>query len=149
MLRTGLRFWSPDGARIAFVSKHGEDETGGLYVIDPRGGEAEKIVELPYGIAIAKWMPDNKRVVAATRVIPELAGQFGKSDQAMRKEIRRRKDSKLTAQVTERRQYRYWDHVLTDNLAHRLLVVNVDTKELMDLTPKWGSAVQLQRRSHL
>jgi hypothetical protein len=82
-------------------------------------------------------------------VIPELAGQFGKSDQAMRKEIRRRKDSKLTAQVTERRQYRYWDHVLTDNLAHRLLVVNVDTKELMDLTPKWGSAVQLQRRSHL
>jgi dipeptidyl aminopeptidase/acylaminoacyl peptidase len=80
----GAPVWSPDGARIAFVSKRGEDETGGLYVIEPRGGEAEKIVELPYGIATPKWMPDSKRVVAATRVIPELAGKFSKSDQAKR-----------------------------------------------------------------
>ena len=134
----GSPVWSPDGARIAFVSKRGEDETGGLYVIEPRGGEAEKIVELPYGITTPKWMPDSRRLVAATRVIPELVGKFSKSDQAaMRKEIKRRKDSKMTAQVTEHRQYRYWDHALTDNLAHRLLVVNVETKELTDLTPKW------------
>ena len=134
----GSPVWSPDGARIAFISKRGEDETGGLYVIDPRGGEAEKIVELPYGITTPKWMPDSKRLVAATRVIPELVGKFSKRDQAaMRKEIKRRKDSKMTAQVTEHRQYRYWDHALTDNLAHRLLVVNVETKVLADLTPKW------------
>ena len=50
----GSPVWSPDGARIAFVSKRGEDETGGLYVIEPRGGEAEKIVELPYGITTPK-----------------------------------------------------------------------------------------------
>ena len=95
-------------------------------------------MELPYGITTPKWMPDSKRLVAATRVIPELVGKFSKSDQAaMRKEIKRRKDSKMTAQVTEHRQYRYWDHALTDNLAHRLLVVNVETKVLADLTPKW------------
>ena len=134
----GSPAWSPDGARIAFVSKRGEDETGGLYVIEPGGGEAEKIVELPYGITTPKWMPDSKRLVAATRVIPELVGNLSKSDQAaMRKEIKRRKDSKMTAQVTEHRQYRYWDHALTDNLAHRLLLINVETKELRDLTPKW------------
>src|SRR6185503_6405760 len=93
----GSPAWSPDGARIAFVSKRGEDETGGLYVIEPRGGEAEKIVELPYGITTPKWMPDSKRLVAATRVIPELVGNLSKSDQAaMRKEIKRRKDSKMT-----------------------------------------------------
>ncbi len=62
----GAPAWSPDGARIAFVSKRGEDETGGLYVIEPRGGEAEKIVELPYSVTGPKWMPDSKRVVVAT-----------------------------------------------------------------------------------
>jgi len=83
-------------------------------------------------------VPDSKRVVVATTVIPELAGRFSKSDQAaMRKEMKRRKDSKMTAQVTEHRQYRYWDQSLTDNLAHRLLVVNVETRELADLMPKW------------
>ena len=57
----GAPAWSPDGARIAFVSKRGEDETGGLYVIQPGGGEAEKIVELPFSVTGPKWMPDSKQ----------------------------------------------------------------------------------------
>ncbi len=136
--------WSPDGARIAFVSKRGDDESNALYVIQPGGGEAEEIVELPYGVTAPQWMPDSNRVIVATRAIPELAGTFSKSDQAaMRKEIKRRKDSKMTAKVTEHRQYRYWDQSLTDNLAHRLLVVNVETKEVTDLTPKWDRLFSL------
>ena len=112
--------WSPDGARIAFVSKRGDDEVDALYVIRTDGGEAEKIIELPYAITTPKWMPDGKRIVAATRVIPEVAGKLQKSDlAAMRKEVKRRKESKMTAKVTEHRQYRYWDQPLTDNLAHR------------------------------
>ena len=51
-------------------------------------------------------------------------------------EARRRKDSKMTAKATENRQYRYFDSWLTDNLASRLLVVDVATKEFRDLTPK-------------
>ena len=55
----------------------------------------------------------------------------------MKKEMKRRRDSKMTAQVTENRQYRYFDRYLTDNLAHRLVLVNVETKELRDLTPRY------------
>jgi len=51
----GAPVWSPDGARIAFVSKRGEDETSGLYMIEPGGGEAEKIVELPFSVTGPKW----------------------------------------------------------------------------------------------
>lgn len=40
--------WSPDGRRIAFVSKRGEDQATALYVIPTDGGEAEKILELPF-----------------------------------------------------------------------------------------------------
>ncbi len=130
--------WSPDGTRIAFTSKRGEDASASLYVINLAGGEPEKLLELPYGVAQPKWMPDGTGVIVATTVIPELAGSLAQADlAAMKKEIKRRADSKMTAKVTEDRQYRYFDHWLTDNLASRLVLVNVTTKEFKDLTPKW------------
>lgn len=130
--------WSPDGGRIAFVSKRGEDEMATLYVIPVDGGEAEKLVELPWGVAAPQWLPDGKGIVFATQAIPELAGTFAKADlAAMKKEAKRRKDSKMTAYVTEYRQYRFFDKNLTDNLANRLLKIDVDSKVLTDLTPKY------------
>lgn len=135
--------WSPDGTRLVFVSKRGDDETASLYVMHIDGGEPEKILELPYAVAGPRWLPDSQGVIVATTVIPALAGTWTKNDlAAVKKEIKRRKDSKMTAKVTEDRQYRYWDHWLTDNLASRLLLVNVATKELKDLTPKWDRLFQ-------
>ncbi|MBI2518013.1 MAG: S9 family peptidase [Opitutae bacterium] len=134
----GSPAWSPDGKRIAFTSKRGDDESPSLYVMPVDGGEPEKILELPYGIGHPKWLPDGHAVVVYTTVIPELAGSWAKTDlAAMKKEIKRRKDSKMTAKATENRQYRYFDHYLTDNLANRLLLVDVATKEFKDLTPQW------------
>jgi dipeptidyl aminopeptidase/acylaminoacyl peptidase len=113
--------WSPDGQRIAFISKRGEDENASLYVLRMDGGEPEKILELPFGVSSPQWLPDGQSIVVATTVIPELAGTLASTDlAAIKKEIKRRKDSKMTAKVTENRQYRYFDHYLTDNLAHRL-----------------------------
>lgn len=128
--------WSPDGKRVAFISKRGEDETSALYVIAVDGGEAEEILEMPFALASPKWLPDGQHIVVGTSVITELAGTFAKTNlAAMKKEVKRRKDSKMTAKVTEDRQYRYFDKYLTDNLASRLLRVNVASKEVKDLTP--------------
>ncbi len=130
--------WSPDGRRIAFISKRGEDENASLYVVRTDGGEPEKILELVTGVASPKWLPDGTGVIVATTVIPELAGTLSKADlAAMKKEFKRRRESKMTAKVTEDRQYRYFDHWLTDNLASRLVRVDIATKEIKDLTPKW------------
>ncbi|HTL68630.1 MAG TPA: S9 family peptidase [Lacunisphaera sp.] len=135
--------WSPDGTRLAFVSKRGDDEAVGLYLIRLDGGEARKVLELPYGVANPKWLPDGKAIVVATTVIPEIAGALGQDDlAAMKKEIKRRRESKMTAKVTENRQFRYFDHWLTDNLASRLLRVNPETGEFKDLTPKWDRLFQ-------
>ncbi|MBI2813463.1 MAG: S9 family peptidase [Opitutae bacterium] len=130
--------WSPDGTRLAFTSKRGDDEAAALYVMRTDGGEPEKILELPFGVSAPRWLPDGTGLVVVTTVIPELAGKLAKEDlAAMKKEIKRRKDSQMTAKVTEHRQYRYFDHYITDSAAHRLLVVTLATREIRDLTPKW------------
>ena len=139
----GSPAWSPDGTRIAFVSKRGEDKVAALYVIRTDGGEADRILELPFALSNPRWMPDGQRVIMATTCIPGLVGSWTKENiAAMEKEVKRRTDTKMTAKVTEDRHYRYWDHWLTDTVANRLLLVNTATKEFKDLTPKWDRLFQ-------
>lgn len=140
----GSPTWSPDGSRIAFVSKRGEDKAAALYVIRTDGGEAEKILELPFALSNPRWMPDGNGVVLATTCIPSLVGTWTKDNiAAMEKEMKRRTDTKMTAKVTEDRAYRYWDHWLTDTVANRLLLVNTTTKDFKDLMPKWDRLFQV------
>lgn len=140
----GAPAWSPDGTRIAFTSKRADDEGNALYVLRLDGGEAEKIVELSYPVGQPRWLPDSRRVVVLTRVIPELAGKLGEEDlAAMRKEIKRRKDSKMTARVSEARAFRFWDQWLTENLAHRLVLVDTATGEIRDLLPGFDRLLTL------
>ena len=130
--------WSPDGKRIAFVSKRGQDENSSLYIIPVDGGEAEKILELPFAISSPTWLPDGNHILVGTTVIPEVAKNWSSTNQsAMKKEVKRRKDSKVTAKVTEDRQFRYFDRYLTEKLASRLLKINRITGEITDLTPNY------------
>lgn len=134
--KDGAPVWSPDGSRIAFVSKRGDDEAAALYVIPVDGGEAEEVLEMPFGLVAPRWLPDGRHLVVATSVIPELAGTLAPSDRAaMKKEAKRRKDSKMTARATEDRTYKFFDHYLTDGLASRLIKVEVGTRNVTDLTP--------------
>lgn len=130
--------WSPDGKRIAFVSRRGDDDATALYVIAADGGEARRVAGSPYGLRAARWLT-NGRLAALTQVIPELAGKLSRADlDAVRKEMRRRRDAPLTARVTEDRQYRFWDHPLAEGVADKLVAIDAETGGFTDLTPGWN-----------
>jgi dipeptidyl aminopeptidase/acylaminoacyl peptidase len=128
--------WSHDGTRVAFVAKRGSDETAALYVIPVDGGEAERVLELPYGVANPRWLPGDAAIVFGTRVDPALAGSLdAASFAAMKQQAKRRATTKMTAYTTEVQQYRWFDRNLTDGLASRLVRVDLAGGRLTDLTP--------------
>ncbi len=126
----GSPAWSPDGGWIAFTAKR-EGERSQLHVIRADGGEAVRLTDMPLGASSPAWMPDGRRIVFVSQVIPALAADLD----SMRAEIDRRKECKVTAKVTEDRFYRYWDHWLTDGYIPHIFMIDVESKELTDLTP--------------
>jgi dipeptidyl aminopeptidase/acylaminoacyl peptidase len=122
--------WSPDGSRVAFVSKRGDDEAAALYAIPIGGGEARRVASAPYGFRAPKWL-SNARIAALTQVLGDLSGKLEKGDlEAMRKEMKRRKDSLMTGRATEDRQYRFWDRTLAEGVADKLVAVDAESGSL-------------------
>jgi dipeptidyl aminopeptidase/acylaminoacyl peptidase len=58
--------WSPDGRYLAFLSARGDEEErkkgGQVWLLDRRGGEAQKLTDLKGGVADYAWSPDGKRL---------------------------------------------------------------------------------------
>ncbi len=55
--------WSPDGTRIAYISKReGEKEKPQLYLLAAEGGEPRRVCVMPNGAMAAEWSPDGARL---------------------------------------------------------------------------------------
>ncbi len=125
--------WSPCGRKMAFTARR-EGEKAQLHIISLDGGEAVELTSMPLGVYDPKWLPGGNGIVFVSQVIPGYEGALD----SMRVEIERRKNSRITAKVTEDRFYRYWDHWLTDGYVSHLFLIDLDTKEVTDLMPGWG-----------
>jgi dipeptidyl aminopeptidase/acylaminoacyl peptidase len=122
--------WSPDGGRLAFVSRRDEDKAAQVYVIDLAGGEAQRVTDMPLGVTDVKWLPDGRRLAFVSHVI---AG--AESPDATRKAVEARDKNKVKARVTENRLYRYWDRWLTDDEFPHIFIVDASTRAVTDLLP--------------
>ncbi len=120
--------WHPESKKIAFISKR-EGEYPQLYEINIDGGEAQLLYEMPLGISNPKYSNDGNKIFFTSRILPEFENDF----EGMKKEIKQRKEKKVTAKVTENRLYRYWDSWLTDGYVSRLFILDTETKSLKDL----------------
>lgn len=58
--KDGMPRFSPDGARLAFVSNRADKPQ--VYVLNLRGGEAHSIASHANGVGRFEWSPDSKRI---------------------------------------------------------------------------------------
>jgi len=138
--KEGSPVWSPDGRRIAFISRR-HDGPGQIYILPLAGGEAEKVTDLPVGVYGLKWFPDGKKIAFAADILPEYEGDFAK----LKSLIDEKKESKVTAKVTENVMYRYWDRWLTDGYFPRLFSVDLSSHGVTDLMPHTNNYFNLMR----
>jgi dipeptidyl aminopeptidase/acylaminoacyl peptidase len=55
--------WSPDGRYLAFLSGRQEGKGAQLWLLDRRGGEAQRVSQVRGGISDFAWSPDSRRIV--------------------------------------------------------------------------------------
>jgi dipeptidyl aminopeptidase/acylaminoacyl peptidase len=128
--------WSPDGSRLAFVSKRGPngEDAAQLYVLPVAGGgEAIRLTEGPEDVSEVEWAPDGTRLAFVTRVRDP---EYGEADD------RARAPRRFT-----RLQYKLDSVGWTGDRPRHLFVVDADgsnppiqltTGEAEDHHPSWS-----------
>jgi dipeptidyl aminopeptidase/acylaminoacyl peptidase len=133
----GQAAFSPDGSRLAFVSKRDGDEAPQIYLLPmDQPGEAQRLTEIPTGVSAPKWGGDHLYFI--TRVWPD------KDFEQMGEALKQRRESKVSAKTWDDLPISYWDHWVDERKAH-VYRVKVDNGTLEPVT--LPSGLELPRYS--
>jgi len=123
--------WSPDGRKLAFVSRVGAADQ--LFVIDiTAGGPAQQLSTVPEGVSAPSWSPDGSRVAFIGAVLADSEAVVDDPRPAEGREQLRRPP---VARVVRRLDYKHDGPGYVDGRYHHLFVVSATggvTKQLTD-----------------
>src|SRR5580704_1161490 len=120
--------WSPDSRRLAYIS----DRTGSsqIWLMDPDGGNAKQITNLPTEADGELFSPDGKNLLFTSEVYPDC----GADDACNQHNLDADQSSKVHARIYTELLYRHWTQWQSARRSH-LLVVPVTGGAARDLTP--------------
>ncbi|HEY5033955.1 MAG TPA: prolyl oligopeptidase family serine peptidase [Candidatus Dormibacteraeota bacterium] len=122
--------WSPDGRRIAFVSRRGAADQ--VFVLDvATGGEAMQLTSLPEGASSPAWSPDGKNVAFIGVVLSDPGSIVDDPRPPDSKEQVRRSP---VVRIARRLDYKHDGQGFVDGRNHHLFVVPAEGGEAKQLT---------------
>jgi dipeptidyl aminopeptidase/acylaminoacyl peptidase len=117
--------WSPDGTRLAFVTRREGDEAPQVYVMPMSGGEAQRITSIAGGAANPQWRPDGKAILFESEYDPIAAA---------------RKLRKSNARIYDSMPVRFWNAWLDEKRPHVFTQELKDGAQAVDLLKGWKLA---------
>jgi dipeptidyl aminopeptidase/acylaminoacyl peptidase len=120
--------WSPDSARIAFVSDRGGNSQ--IWLMDADGSNQRQITNLSTEAGGLLFSPDGKSLVFTSGVFPDC----GANDACNQKALDDEKNGKVKARVITTLLYRHWNQWQSPRRSH-LMVVPLAGGSPKDLTP--------------
>jgi len=119
--------FSPDGNRLAFVAKRGDDEAGQIYVLNMDGpGEAQRLGDVPTGAGGLKWLGEHIYFISS--VYPDMNWE------EMEEKIKEEKDSKVSAQQWNALPYSSWDQWIDEERQNHVFRIPADGGEVESVT---------------
>ena len=122
--------WSPDGRRLAYLSKRGDDPAQ-IYALSLDGGEPMAVTALPMAAQDPTWLPDGEHIAFLAPTWPDLNDDFA----AVKKRIEEQKNDKTKAAIGESRVFRFWDRYLTNGQVTHVFIVELATRSVRDVMP--------------
>ena len=135
--RTAIRNGRPPGDLIAFTAKRKDDEEPQIYLIAPDGGEARA----PHARSRPAARRSSGSPTASGSRSCRGCGRISRPTPEQAKRKKERKDAKVKAHVTERAEFRFWDHWLTDGREPHVYVCDVATGRCRDALAGTGLAL--------
>jgi len=121
--------WSPDGRRLAFISKVGPADQ--LFVLDFATGETRQLSSIPEGVASPLWSPDGQQVafIGTVKSDPDAVVDDPRPPES-REQVRRAP----VARIARRLDYKHDGQGFVDGRYHHLFAVAVDGGTVAQLT---------------